>query len=164
MYSRTLERNLRFIAAFEFLKGLLLLVLACGTLGFLHRDVREIAEHWIKMLHFDPDGRYAGALLAKLGLVDDKKIKELSAISFVYSAIHFTEAAGLWLNRKWGKYFTIIITASFIPLEIYSIFEHFRLIKLLLLVVNLAIAWFLIVLLRREKHSSYYYRPTVLFQ
>lgn len=164
MPSTPQERNLLLIASFEFLKGFLLFGIALGMLGFLHKDLQGVLEQGIRMLHFDPEGHHAGALLAKAGLMNDKKIEELSALTFFYSAIHLTQAVGLWLNKKWAKYFTVAITASFIPVEIYAMVAHFKVIKLLLLGFNAVIIWFLLGMLRREKFAAYYYRPTVLFQ
>jgi uncharacterized membrane protein (DUF2068 family) len=158
------ERKVRIIAGYELFKGLLLLVLACGTLGFVHKDVQEIVAGWIRALHFDPEGHHIGALLAKIGLLNDKRIEELSAITFFYSVLHLIEGVGLWLNKRWGKFFTIIVTGSFIPLEIYAMYEHFRIVKLVVFAANIVIIWYLIAMVRREKYSAYYYRPTVLFQ
>jgi len=164
MRQRTSDRYLLLIALFKLLKGALLLVVAFGALHYLHKDVQGVVEEWIRVLHFDPHNRHIAEVLEKTGLLDDKKLEELSGLTFLYAAIFLTEGIGLLFRKQWAKYFTVIATASFIPMEIYSLFHHFEFRKVGLLVVSIAIVWFLAVLLRREKPATYYYRPTVLFK
>src|SRR5436190_16087197 len=38
-----------------------------------------------------------------------------------YSAVEGIEAVGLWYQRRWAEYLTFIVTASFIPLEVYEL-------------------------------------------
>ena len=75
---RTHGRGLRLIAAFKLLKGLALLALGIGALHLLHKDVAAIAEQWINIFQVDPRSHYMRLLLAKLAIVDDRRLKELS--------------------------------------------------------------------------------------
>lgn len=143
------NRALLLIAAFKFLKGLLLVVLAVGMLRLLHRDLQEVLEHWIDALRIDPQNRYAGALLAKAGLIDDRKLAELSGLTFVYAALFLTEGVGLSLRQRWAEWLTVVATASFIPIEIYEVLHHCNALKVLLLIGNSAIVGYLVTLLRR---------------
>jgi len=68
--------------------------------------------------------------------------------SFVYAAVLLTEAAGLWLGRRWAEYFTIIVTGSFIPLEIYEVSKRFAVSRLAIIAVNVAIVAYLVHRLR----------------
>ena len=147
--ARTHGRALRLIAAFKLLKGLALLALGIGTLHLLHKDVEAIVEHWIYVFQGDPNGHYLRLLLAKLSIVDDKRLKELSVGTFFYSAIFLTEGTGLALGKRWAEYLTIISTASLLPLEIYEIARHTSVGQILALVINLAVVAYLIFELRR---------------
>jgi uncharacterized membrane protein (DUF2068 family) len=60
------------------------------------------------------------------------------------------EGTGLYLQKRWGEYFTILITASFLPFELYEFIHAFTFIKLGVLWVNAAILVYLIVRVRRE--------------
>jgi hypothetical protein len=60
---------------------------------------------------------------------------------------------GLWLRRRWAEYLTVIVTGSFIPLEIYEIVEHFTVLRVVVLAVNVAIVIYLVLDLRRERHQ-----------
>lgn len=140
--------GLRIVAVFKFVKGVLLLILAAGLLKLVHKDVAALAEQLIDTLRADPDNRYLAALLHKLGLVDDRRLEQLSALTFGYAMLFLTEGTGLFLEKRWAEYLTVIATLSFIPIEIYELAHRFGLVKLLLLVVNIVIAVYLIHIVR----------------
>jgi uncharacterized membrane protein (DUF2068 family) len=137
------------IAVFKLVKGFALLALGIGALRLLHKDVASIVEHWINVFRVDPHNHFIDLLLAKLSLLDDQKLKELSIGTFIYSAIFFTEGIGLALHKRWAEYFTIITTSSFLPLEVYELTKHASFAKGFALVVNLAVVAYLIRELRR---------------
>src|SRR5438552_6164130 len=88
-------RGLRLIAAFKLLKGLALLALGIGALKLLHKDVEAIVVHWINVFQVDPHSHYLQLLLEKLSILDDRRVKELSAGTFIYYAIFLAEGARL---------------------------------------------------------------------
>jgi uncharacterized membrane protein (DUF2068 family) len=147
-------RGLRLIAAFKLLKGFALLALGIGALKLLHRDVEAIAVHWINVFQVDPHSYYMNLLLAKLSILDDRKLKELSAGTFIYSAIFLTEGVGLALGKRWAEYLTIISTGSLLPLEIYELAKHASIGKVVALVINLAVVVYLVLELRRFPKRS----------
>ncbi len=145
------DRALIWIGALKLGKGLLLFIFATGIIAFIHRDFQAIVWNWIETFHFDPDNRYIAGLLDKLGLVDDRKLKELCGLTFFYSAIFLTEGIGLMLRKRWAEFLTVIATASFIPLEVFEAIKHFGPIKLTLLAFNVGIVMFLVWLLRKNR-------------
>jgi uncharacterized membrane protein (DUF2068 family) len=74
--------------------------------------------------------------------------------TFFYAALLLTEGVGLALGKRWAEYFTIIATASFIPLEIYQIFHHANMTKIVLLLINVAVVWYLALELRRHREPA----------
>ena len=147
--SKSHSRGLMLIAAFKLLKGLVLLAVAIGALRLLHRDLAGVVDHWVNAFRVDPHNRYIHWLLAKLPAVDDRKLKELSVGTFIYSAVFLTEGIGLALHKRWAEYFTIITTSSFLPLEVYELFHHATIAKGLALVINIAVVIYLVRELRR---------------
>ena len=145
---------LRLIAIFKLVKGFLLLAAGIGALSLLHRDVAGVVSHWITLLHFDPDNHYFNTLLARLSLANDHRLEEIGAGSFFYAALLSTEGVGLLLKKRWAEYFTIIMTSSFIPLEVFEIVKRVTIAKLIVLAINAAIVWYLIARLRRELASA----------
>lgn len=148
---RSRNKGLLAIALFKWLKGALLIVLAFGFLKLLHQDVAEVVEGFANKIGVDPDNRYLGAFLAKLNLLDDRKLKALSGLTFAYSALFLTEGTGLFFEKRWAEFLTIIVTASFMPLEFYELFKIPTIVKSLVLALNLGIVVFLIVTLRRPR-------------
>lgn len=151
MQSKTSRgRGLRLIAAFKLLKALALLAAGIGALNLLHKDVATVIEHWINVFRVDPHNHFIDLLLAKLSILDDRRLKELSVGTFVYSAIFFTEGIGLALKKRWAEYFTIITTSSFLPLEIYELVRRVSAGRIFALVINLAVVAYLVIELRRS--------------
>jgi len=142
------------IAAFKLLKGLALLALGIGALKLLHKDLAGVVEHWIDVFRVDPHNRFILGLLEKLPMVDERKLKEFSVGTFIYSAIFLTEGVGLEFRKRWAEYFTIIVTASLLPLEIYELARRVTWPRSLALLINLAVVAYLVRELRRYRKSS----------
>jgi len=79
---------------------------------------------------------------------------EVSFGTFFYAALLLTEGVGLAMGKRWAEYFTIIATSSFIPLEIYQIFHHANVTKIVLLLINVAVVWYLALELRRHREPA----------
>ncbi len=146
---RSHGRGLRWIAAFKLLKGFALLALGIGALRLLHKDVAAIVEHWINIFRVDPHNHFMNSLLVKLSNLDERRLKELSIGTFLYSGVFLTEGVGLALRKRWAEYFTIITTSSLLPLEVYELAGHPSMLKGLALLINLAVVAYLIFELRR---------------
>jgi uncharacterized membrane protein (DUF2068 family) len=55
------------------------------------------------------------------------------------------------LEKVWAEYLTLILTVSFLPWELYELARHLNWFRLSLLLINLAVLWYLVWLLRRKK-------------
>ena len=144
---------LRLIAAFKLFKGLVLLVVGIGALKLLHKDVGSELESWADLFRVDPDNLYFQHVLEKFSVLDDHKLKQLSVGTFFYSALLLTEGIGLLLAKRWAEYFTIIVTSSFIPLEIYEIVKRVSWAKLVVLILNILVVAYLVIELRRKREN-----------
>jgi uncharacterized membrane protein (DUF2068 family) len=151
---RSHGRGLRLIAAFKLLKGFALLAVGIGALRLLHTNVAAILEHWINVFRVDPHNHFINLLLEKLSILDDRRLKEFSLGTFIYSAIFFTEGIGLALRKRWAEYFTIITTSSLLPLEIYELAKHASTGKILALLINLAVVAYLVNELRTSRKKA----------
>ena len=149
------SRGLWLIAAFKLVKGLGLLVLGIGALKLLHKDVAAEVAKWIDILRVDPNNHYIQEALARLGMVDDRKLKALSIGTFYYSALYLTEGVGLSLRKRWAEYVTIISTASLLPLEIYEIAKHVSAPKIAVLLANIAVLVYLVMEVRRTRNTQH---------
>jgi uncharacterized membrane protein (DUF2068 family) len=139
-----LDRGLMLVGAFKLVEALALLALGFGVLRMLHRDVADEVRNWITFLRVDPENVFIHRLLARLALVDEHNLKQLSIGTFIYAAIRLTEGLGLVFRKRWAAYFTVIVTASFIPLEVIEILRHVTWVRIALLLLNILIVIYLI--------------------
>jgi uncharacterized membrane protein (DUF2068 family) len=139
------------IGLFKLAKAIALVAIGIGALRFLHRDLAASVAHWVDVLRVDPDSRFIHPILAKLFSVTPKQLKEVSAGTFFYAGLLGIEGIGLLLRKHWAEYFTIITTGALLPLEIYELAKHVTIAKIIVLVVNAAIVWYLIVRVRHRR-------------
>ena len=138
------------IGAFKLLKGLLLVAVGIGALGLLHHDIADTFGPLAAHLHIDPESRYLGRALTALWALDDPALKRISAGTFFYAALLLTEGVGLLLRRRWAEYFTVVVTGSFIPLEVYELARRFTATRVVIIAVNVAVVWYLVHHLRHR--------------
>src|ERR1700675_4056848 len=148
------SRGLLVIAAFKLLKGLALLAVGIGAHTLINRDLAAVVEHWVNVFRVDPNNHYLHTLLERCTDLSPQRLRELSFGTFFYAALLLTEGVGLALGKRWAEYFTIIATSSFIPLEIYEIFHHANITKIVLLLINVAVVWYLALELRRHREPQ----------
>ena len=145
------SRFLRLIALFKLVKAALLIAVGVGALKLLHKDVAGAVEHWVELLRLDPNNHYIDTALEKASNLTPDKIKELGLGSMVYAGLFLTEGIGLWLEKRWAEWLTVIITSSLIPLEIYEIYRHPTAIKIAVLLINIAIVAYLVYRIRDKR-------------
>jgi uncharacterized membrane protein (DUF2068 family) len=136
---------LRLIAAFKLFKGLVLFAVGIGAVRLLHKDLAFEVERWADIFRVDPHNHYFHLLLQKFSILDDRTLKEFSVGTFFYSALLLTEGTGLYLGKRWAEYFTIIVTSSFIPLEVYELSKHVSWPRLILLLLNGVVVVYLVI-------------------
>jgi len=146
----TPSRGLRLIAAFKLFKGLVLFAVGIGAVKLLHKDVAFEVERWADLFRVDPNNHYIHHLLERFSILDDRKLKELGVGTFFYSALLLTEGTGLLLAKRWAEYFTIIVTSSFMPLEIYELTKRASWARLVVLILNIIVVAYLVIELRRN--------------
>jgi uncharacterized membrane protein (DUF2068 family) len=142
---------IRLIAAFKLLKAILLIAVGVGALKLLHQDAAGTLDRWAAMLGFDPGNQYVDSALQKLANLPPNKIKGLGVGSFVYAGLFLIEGIGLWMVRRWAEWFTVIVTSSLVPVEIYEIHRHPSPVKILVLIINLAVVGYLAYRIRNSR-------------
>ena len=144
------SRLVRLIALFKLLKAILLISVAASALKLLHKDVASVLEHWVATLGLDPGKQYVGKALQKAANLTPNKIKGLGIVSFIYAGLFLTEGIGLWLLKRWAEWFTVIMTGSLVPVELYEIYLHPSPTKVLVLIINIAVVGYLLYGIRNE--------------
>jgi len=137
-------RIVRLIALFKLLKGILLIAVGVAALKLLHTDIAGVVEDWARLLGFLQNSRFLGRALSAAAALTPDRVRDVIVGSFLYGGLFLTEGIGLWLLKRWAMWFTVIITASFLPIEIYELAHHPSVGKIALLVINLGLVAYLI--------------------
>jgi uncharacterized membrane protein (DUF2068 family) len=145
---------IRLIAMFKLLKAALLIGVGMGAFHLVHRDLASVLEHWVRMLGLDPGNRYVARALQKSVDLTPDRIKSLGVVSFIYAGLFLTEGIGLWMVKRWAEWFSVIITTSLVPVEVYEIYRHPSVIKCFVLVANIAVVGYLLYRIRSERPGA----------
>jgi uncharacterized membrane protein (DUF2068 family) len=142
------DRVVLWIGVFKLVKVAVLLAVGIGVLWLRDRDV----AHHVQVWGVDPVNRYLGRVVGKAGVISPRRFEELGIGSLCYALLFAVEGVGLVMRKLWAEYLTVLITGSFLPLEVYEIVEHGGAIKVAILAANAAIVIYLIGRLRRARH------------
>ncbi len=146
------NRWLVLIAAYKFLLALMFIAVGVGALRLLHKDIDDVISHLGDLLRFNPESKFVNFLYDRASLVNDPLLKRIGALAFSYAALGLAEGIGLYLEKAWGEFLTLAITASFLPWEIFEIFHRLTWVRVGLLVVNvLVFAYLMNIVSRRRK-------------
>jgi len=135
--------GLRTIAFIEGAKGLAVLAVGTGVLAFVHRSLQDAAEALVRHLHLNPASRYPRIFIDAAANLNDTGLLLLAGWAFLYAAMHLTEAAGLWLGRRWAEWLGLCSGSIYVPFEIYELLRGVTGLKIGTLLVNAAIVAYL---------------------
>jgi uncharacterized membrane protein (DUF2068 family) len=144
---------IRLIAIFKLIKASLLIVAGVGILKLLHNDVASTLDHWVAMLGMDPGNRFVDHALRNAANIPPNRIKDLGLGSFIYAGLFLTEGIGLWMLKRWAEWFTVVITASLVPFEVWEIHHHPSPLKILALLINIAVVGYLVYRIRKDSNE-----------
>jgi uncharacterized membrane protein (DUF2068 family) len=153
---------IRLIAVFKLIKAATLIALGIGVLSLRH-DHSWLSQ-WIHAISADPHGKYVTELLAKVTSSSARALMYMGVGSMIYAGVFLIEGVGLMLKKPWAEMLTVIVTVSFIPIEIYELVEHATWMKALVIVINAAAAVYLLWRLRREHHWPFKHAAVALFE
>jgi uncharacterized membrane protein (DUF2068 family) len=143
------------IAAFKLSQALLFIAVGVGALRLVHKDLGDMLLRLVHHLHFNPESRIVDFVLDRAAIVNDRLLRRFSVGLFAYAAVGMTEGIGLYLEKAWAEYLTILITGSFLPWEIFEVIRRATLMRSGLLVVNILVFIYLFkVLVERGKRKS----------
>ncbi len=137
-------RGVRIVAVFEALKGALVLSAGLGLLSLLHHDLQAVAERLVRHSHLNPARHYPRIFIEAASHTNDSRLRSLAALAFLYAAVRFVEAYGLWRMRVWAEWFAIIAGSVYLPVEVYEIFRRVTWMRGMVLLTNLLIVAYLV--------------------
>jgi uncharacterized membrane protein (DUF2068 family) len=137
--------GLRALAMIEVAKGAVVLLLACGVLDLVHKNVTEEAERLAGVLHAKPDGELSRIFAKLASHATDRFLWQLAIGALIYVAVRFIEAHGLWHERDWAQWFELLSTALYLAPELYWLLRQPTGLKFGVLMTNLFILLFMLI-------------------
>jgi uncharacterized membrane protein (DUF2068 family) len=148
------NRLLVLIAVYKFLHATLFIAIGLGAHRLLHKDIADQIELLARHLRFNPESRLITFILEKASLINDPVLRRIGFFAYCYAALSMIEGIGLYLEKAWGEFLTLAITASFLPWEMFEIFRHITWIRVGLLTVNVLVFCYLIQLIIARARRS----------
>lgn len=145
----------RAVAAFEALKGLVVLVAGTGLLSLLHhRDLHALALSLVEHAHLDPASRYPQIFLDLASDVQNGHLALLALGATAYASLRFLEAYGLYYGRTWAEFLAAASGALYMPFELLEFIDRRTLLSGSLLLANAAVVAVMVYALRRRKGAA----------
>ncbi len=135
---------LRTIALYKLVKVLLLLAVAYGELRLRDASLAAKLLSWAQAQPYGLEHRIVTQLLEWFSGLSVPRIPALRMVTLAYAAVFAVEGVGLWMQKRWAEWLTVIITASLIPLEAWEIFFRPTIGKVLILLANVAVVAYLV--------------------
>lgn len=137
------NRLLLTIAVYKLLHALFFIAIGIGAHRLLHKDIADQIDLLARHLRFNPESRLVNFLLEKSSLVNDPLLRRIGFFAFAYAGITLAEGIGLYLEKVWGEFLTLAITASFLPWETVEVLRRVTWIHVSLLAINILVFLYL---------------------
>lgn len=139
------------IAAYKVLQATLFVAVGVGALHLLHKDAGDVLAQVTTALRFNPESRFVNFVLDEAALLNDPILRRIGLVAFSYAGVSLAEGLGLYFEKAWGEYLTLIITASFLPWEVFEVFRRLTPVRVALLLVNSLVFFYLLKLVSTRK-------------
>lgn len=135
---------IRLIATGKLLKAFGFIALGLYLARMIHApDVASWTAQVMEHIHIDPDGTRAQRVLGWIANIPHHRLTQVAAGAFGYAVIYLLEGLGLWFDRYWAEWLTVVGTVVFIPFEVIHLVHKPSLGIAVVLILNIAIAVYL---------------------
>ena len=141
---------LRVVAVYKFVQTLLLAGLGLATMRMVKPEVAARVSEWVQDQPVGLVQRSAEAFLTWVSGPQSNRLLFLGVGMLLYAALFLVEAVGLWLQKRWAEWLTIVATGALIPPELYECYAHPKPVLFLLLAANVLVVWLLTKRLQHE--------------
>ena len=141
---------LRLIACDRALHVIILTLLAIAFLTFAWRDKALHDDYQNLMNALNGGGATASRVRGLLGYLgkafhySPTHLVVLAVIFFAFAGVEALEAVGLWWNKRWAEYLTVVVTSLLIPYEIYELTLKVSAFKVVAFVLNVLVVAYLL--------------------
>jgi uncharacterized membrane protein (DUF2068 family) len=144
------DRGIELIAGFKLVKAVLIFGTGLGAFKLLNPVVAERLGKWLENFALSSGWRLVQRASALVDQLTRTKIALLGSGALAYGALFAVEGVGLWFEKRWAEYLTVVATGLLIPFEGYEVVKHVTALRLIALMTNTAVVAYLIYRLRKQ--------------
>ncbi len=134
---------LKFIIGYKAFSGIVELVIAFGFFKLINQNVEKAFTRLAMNFNLDIDNRILSSVMKQIEMMGNGTIVSITFIVLFLGVLNLTEAWGLHLKRRWAEWLTVIATGVLIPFELYKVVVRITFFKVVILVLNTAIVYYL---------------------
>jgi len=140
---------LRVIAIWKLCHAVFFTAVGFGLLKLRHHNVDNFLNNVVDFLnahhifHINPESHFVDWLLYKAHEITPW-MSLAGYAAFIYALLFAVEGTGLYLRKRWAEWLVVGATGSFLPFELWALFEHVVWWKFILLLGNLLIVGYLV--------------------
>ena len=144
------DRGLVLIAGFKIVKAILLIGAGIGAFRLLNPTMAERLRTWLENFALSSGHRFVENAIGLIAPGNRGKIEALGVAAVAYGGLFAVEGVGLWLEKRWAEYLTIVVTGLLIPFEAYELAKQITVLRAIALLANIAVVIYLIMQLRKR--------------
>ena len=141
---------IRLIAAERLIRGVLLIGAGIYLVTHSHNDFGRLADRLARAVELDPRRPFIHRIIVRLHRLHASTVLLTGIAAVFYGVLETVEGAGLWLDKLWAEWLTVIATSLLIPFELYELVHKPSMLKAVGTAVNIAIVVYLAYRLRRR--------------
>jgi uncharacterized membrane protein (DUF2068 family) len=138
------DRLIVAIGVFKLIKASILVAVGVGAFIAVPARYAEAADQLVAWMGVAPGRHMVERLAARLADMPPATARGWGLLACVYAAVFVVEGVGLLRGKRWAEWLTVVVTASFIPIEVFECVRHFGAGKAVTLALNVAIVLYLI--------------------
>jgi uncharacterized membrane protein (DUF2068 family) len=142
------------IIVYKVVKAVLATAGGVAAIRLGRHNLVEMAQRWLPYVAVDPDGRLGTRVLAKVAGINPQNLRWTACVLFLYAVLYSIEAIGLYREKLWAEWFTVVQTSLIIPLEIYAIVRQPGPLKCMALLLSTLTVIYLLWRIRQDRKPA----------
>ena len=138
------------IAIYKFVKATLSVLSAIVAWRLMNPHVEAAMHEWAQSLPVGFSEHLLQQALEQVSGVPAFRWRQLGLVSLLYAGLFTLEGVGLWRERRWAEYLTIVTSSLLLPFEFIAVVHHLTLVRTGVLFANAVIVAYLIVVTTRH--------------
>ena len=117
----------------------------------MNPHVESEMRKWAESLPIGFSEHLVREALAQVSGIPAFRWRQLGLVSLAYASVFTLEGVGLWRERRWAEYLTIVTSSLLLPFELIAVLHRATLIRTGVLLANAVIVAYLIVVTTRHR-------------